>query len=218
MAETITSLIDALAEKMKTVSEQGAALVEVFKEQAAALDDMRASAEKTGEALKAVSGAAGPVYNNTDNVAPWDINTKVDNATVNQQNTAANYAQAAINSGSATNMQNAIDSLNRQIDGLYKNIIAPATIQLSAAKNDGNTAKAIEITKNITGANNTIENLKMQIGRLEQAKTNAAPSNTATKTYRLEIKSATGTSSITVDSEAQAQALLAALGAAARLV
>ena len=218
MAETITSLIDALAEKMKTVSEQGAALVEVFKEQAAALDGMKASAEKAAEELKNL-GAAGPVYNNTDNVAPWDINTKVDNETVNQQNTTANYAQAAIDSGSATNMQNAIDSLNKRIEGYQKNIIDPAKTQLIAAQQSGNTAKALEITKNITGATAMVENIKMQIGRIESAK-NALPSTggATTKTYRLEVTSASGQKSYIETTEENLAALLQALGKSARLV
>ncbi len=218
MAETIASLIDALAEKMKTVSEQGAALVEVFKEQAAALDGMKASAEKAAEELKNL-GAAGQVYNNTDNVAPWDINTKVDNATVNQQNATANYAQATINSGSATNIQNAIDSLNKRIEGYQKNIIDPAKTQLIAAQQSGNTAKALEITKNITGATAMVENIKMQIGRIESAK-NALPSTggATTKTYRLEVTSASGQKSYIETTEENLAALLQALGKSARLV
>ena len=217
--KTITDLIADLLVKMSEVSEQGADLVRSFKAQAEAIDEMKRSADNLGETLKNLgaikTSGAGPVYNNTDNVAPWDINTKVANATVNQQNTTANYAQAAINSGSATNMQNAIDSLTLQIENTRKYIIDPARAQLQAAQAAGNTAKTIEISKNLNDAVNTIDNLQMQIARIKQQMTNTS---SATKTYRLEIKSATGTSSITVDSEAQAQALLASLGAAARLV
>ena len=64
-----------------------------------------------------------------------------------------------------------------------------------------------------------VENIKMQISRIESAK-NALPSTggATTKTYRLEVTSASGQKSYIETTEENLAALLQALGKSARLV
>jgi len=218
MAETITSLIDALAEKMKTVSEQGAALVEVFKEQAAALDEMKSAAESASTAIGGLGGIASQdTWTGTggwDGISKWDMPSMVGSSLARSSNALIVQAQSAISSGQEINMQNAINSMLTQIEGAQK-LIDSAKIQYDAAMAAGNTQKALNIKQTSIDVNKKfIENAKAQIDRIGAEMTKAQPQ----KTYRLEIKYNTGTQYIDVVGYDQAMSMIGALGNAARLV
>ena len=218
MAETITSLIDALAEKMKTVSEQGAALVEVFREQAAALNEMKSAAESASTAISGLGGIASQdTWTGTggwDGISKWDMPSMVGASLARSSNALIVQAQSAISSGQEINMQNAINSMLTQIEGAQK-LIDSAKIQYDAAMAAGNTQKALNIKQTSIDVNKKfIENAKAQIDRIGAEMTKAQPQ----KTYRLEIKYNTGTQYIDVVGYDQAMAMIGALGNAARLV
>lgn len=218
MAETITSLIDALAEKMKTVSEQGAALVEAFKEQAAALNEMKSAAESASTAISGLGGIASQdTWTGTggwDGISKWDMPSMVGASLARSSNALIVQAQSAISSGQEINMQNAINSMLTQIEGAQK-LIDSAKIQYDAAMAAGNTQKALNIKQTSIDVNKKfIENAKAQIDRIGAEMTKAQPQ----KTYRLEIKYNTGTQYIDVVGYDQAMAMIGALGNAARLV
>ena len=223
MAETIASLIDALAEKMKTVSEQGAALVEVFKEQAAALNEMKSAAESASTAISGLGGIASQdTWTGTggwDGISKWDMPSMVGASLANSSNALIVQAQSAISSGQEINMQNAINSMLTQIEGAQK-LIDSAKIQYDAAMAAGNTQKALNIKQTSIDVNEKyIANANAQIGRIGAEMTKAQPQ----KTYRLEMKYNAGSATqstqyIDVVGYDQAMAMIKSLGNAARLV
>lgn len=225
MAETktITSLIDALAEKMKTVSEQGAALVDVFRKQAAALGEMKSAAESVSTAIGGLGGIASQdTWTGTggwDGISKWDMPGMVGASLARSSNALIVQAQAAISSGQEINMQNAINSMLTTIEGTQK-LIDSAKIQYDAAMAANNTQKALNIKQTSIDINKKyIENAKTQIDRIGAAMTKILPQ----KTYRLEMKYNAGaatpsTQYIDVVGYEQAMAMIGALGNAARLV
>lgn len=230
MAEkTISDLIADLLANMSSVSEKGTALVRTFQEQAAALSEMKAAAESASESLKGLGGIASA--NEWTGTGAWDGISKLDMSSMvgaslgNSSNAVTTQAQAAIDSGSATTMQNAINSMLNQVQGTQK-LIDSAKIQYDAAMAAGNTQKANNIKQTSIDVNEKyIAAIEAQMSRIGTAM-DAPPTNASggtAKTYRLELKynngtQAGGTQYIDVSSYEQAQALIKSLGNAARLV
>lgn len=229
MAEkTISDLIADLLANMSSVSEKGTALVRTFQEQAAALSEMKAAAESASESLKGLGGiASANEWTGTgawDGLSKWDMPSMVGASLGNSSNAVTTQAQAAIDSGSATTMQNAINSMLNQVQGTQK-LIDSAKIQYDAAMAAGNTQKANNIKQTSIDVNEKyIAAIAAQMSRVGTAM-DALPSasGSTAKTYRLELKynngtQAGGTQYIDVSSYEQAQALIKSLGNAARLV
>jgi hypothetical protein len=206
---TVSQLLEALAQKIHELEQASGALTDTIREQVSAVEDLAAAADAAAAAIK--SGGFGDPNNN-----PWDLPTKIAGSTVRQQDTTARYAQAAIDSGSTSNMQNAMDSLMDRMESLTKNIILPAEEQYALAQQQGNTAKAQSIRYNINDSQQELENIQMQIDRIKSAI--SGKGGTVEKTYRLEIQSATGKKSYIETGDDSLQALLTALGNYARLV
>lgn len=214
--KTISELMDAMTANMSAVSESGEALITAIKEQTAALNEMKTAAEVAGESSKNIGDGGTIDRNDLDAVSAF-------NEVYRQQKGVVNYAQSAIDLGNAQYMQTAIDALNEQSKDAKKaidKIDAQMQSMMKSANPDMEKGRALEKSRYdnyrlISIIDYQVDRIDTEIMRAESKQSSASP---PAKTYRMEIKTSSGTKFIVLNSEAEVRILQNALGQNASLV